>query len=124
MTKLEALADAIKTYEGWWPLSRSWRNNNPGNLRYSKFQAGNSGNYSYFSSFASGWLALWWDLWKKCRGETVTGLNGNSTLLELFYKWAPWSDGNNPDAYANYVAARLKITTATPLKYFLEELTQ
>ena len=69
-----------------------------------------------------GWLALWYDLYKKCRGETITGLNGNSTLLELFAKYAPASDRNDPGAYARKVASDLFISTAYPLSWFLEDL--
>ena len=122
MTRLEALADAIKTYEGWWWGSKSWRHNNPGNLRWSKFQTGQKNGFAYFNSFATGWLALWYDLWKKCRGETVTGLTGDSTLLNLFEKWAPWSDGNNPERYADYIAKLLGVTTKTPLRFFIEDI--
>lgn len=119
MTRLEKLADAIRKHEGWYPYSRSWRNNNPGNLRWSKFQTGQKDNFAYFDSFASGWLALWWDLYCKSTGRTRTKLTGESSLIELFAVWAPRSDRNNPLAYANQIAKQLNITTETKLKWFL-----
>ena len=32
---LTLLCEGMKTYEGWYPGSRSYRNNNPGNCKYS-----------------------------------------------------------------------------------------
>ena len=121
MTRLEALADAIKKQEGWYPFSRSWRNNNPGNLRYSHFQKGTRNGYAYFSSFTAGWLGLYWDLWLKCSGNSKTYLSPQYTLLDLINVWAPTSDGNKPREYANAIAKRLKIPTNTKLYWFLKE---
>ena len=120
MNRLEALADAIQWYEGWKMGSISWRNNKPGNLRWSRFANGTRANFATFNSYIVGWIALWYDLHMKCLGKTRTGLNGNSTLLALFNVWAPSSDGNDPDAYARAVARRLKIPATTPLRWFLE----
>lgn len=122
MTRLEALADAIKTYEGWFPFSRAWRNNNPGNLRFSRFQTGRRGGFAYFASYATGWLALWYDLWAKCTGNTRTGLGPRSTLLDLCRVWAPEANGNDPTAYATFIAKRLNVYITTPLKWFLEDI--
>lgn len=122
MTRLESLADAIKKHEGWFPFSRSWRNNNPGNLRGSKLQSGTAGGFATFPNYASGWLALWWDLWCKCTGRTSTKLNGESTLLSLFEVWAPKSDGNDPYAYAIEVGTYLEISIHTKLKWFVEDV--
>jgi len=122
MNRLESLAEAIKTYEGFYPFSRSWRNNNPGNLRRSKFAIGSSGGFAKFSSFASGWLGLWWDLYCKCTGNTGTALSGESSLLDLFEVWAPRSDANDPFTYANWVANRLGVAIETKLKWFIADV--
>ncbi len=122
MTKLERLCEAIKEYEGWHFMSRSWRNNNPGNLKYSKFQSGHDGTFAKFNSFGRGWLALYWDLFCKCTGNTKTGLNKESDLYNLFNIWAPRSDNNEPNLYAEFVAKKLEISPNTKLSYFLEDL--
>lgn len=122
MTRLESLCDAIKTYEGWYMFSRSWRNNNPGNLRWSKFQSGVSGGFASFHNFATGWLALWYDLWKKCNGQTSTGLNSEKTLYNLISVWAPAEDGNAVAPYAKFVAERVGCEINTKLGWFLEDL--
>ena len=119
MTRLESLCAAIQKNEGWYPLSRSWRNNNPGNLRSSPFASSARGGFAQFANYASGWLALWWDVWMKCQGRTRTGLTPNSTLLDLATAWAPASDGNHPAAYAAKLAAQLQISIYTRLEYFL-----
>lgn len=122
MTRLEALCAAIQKNEGWYPLSRSWRNNNPGNLRSSPFAASVSGGFARFASYASGWLGLWWDVWMKCQGKTVTGLGPNSTLQDLARVWAPTSNANDPDQYAAKLATQLKLDIYTPLRYFTNDL--
>lgn len=122
MTRLEALCDAIKTFEGWYPFSRSWRNNNPGNLRHSKFQSSYAGGFAKFPNFATGWLALWYDVYKKCIGETQTALRPTSSLYDFFNVWAPGSDGNQPHVFTEWVARRLKIPPETKLKYFTDDL--
>ena len=108
--------------EGWTPGSRSWRNNNPGNLRWSKFQKGQRDGFAYFESFAAGWLALWFDLFCKCQGKTSTGLTGESNLFQLFDKWAPASDGNDPTKYALTVAVRLGVSPFEKLKWFIADV--
>src|SRR5206468_10792525 len=58
---LSAWADAIQEFEGWHPGSRSYRNNNPGNLKGGG-QAGAVGQddegHTIFSSYAAGRKAL------------------------------------------------------------------
>ena len=122
MSRLETLAEAIKRYEGWFPLSRSWRHNNPGNLRWSKFQTDNKDNFAVFANYASGWLGLWYDLWIKCSGRSITGLKPTSTIYDLFAVWAPSEDSNDPRAYALWVANFLNVGPTTQLKYFLEDI--
>jgi hypothetical protein len=86
------------------------RNNNPGNLR------GADGRFRSFATLNEGWQALVNDLLAKMTGRTRTGLNGSSTLLELFRVYAPVGDGsNNPATYANNVAARLGVSVSTPI---------
>jgi len=107
--------------EGWFKGSRSWRNNNPGNLRRGKFQSGQRDGFAYFRFYIIGFFALYWDLRQKAKGNTVTNLTGDSTLLELFEVYAPADDGNNPQGYAEAVARRLQIPTSTKLSWFLSQ---
>ncbi len=122
MTRLEMLAEAIKSAEGWYPFSRSWRNNNPGNLRFSVFEAGKSGGFAYFQSFAAGWLALWYDLLCKCNGKTRTGLTSDSTLRDLAFIWAPPGDGNDTEKYLKTLEEKMGISRFTKLAWFVNDI--
>ena len=107
----EKFVNAIIKHEGWLPAneerkfngSRSFRNNNPGNLRSSPFANGKAGNFATFANAEIGRKALVWDLKKKSIGETRTGLTGESTLADLIRVYAPESDGNKTDAYIQAV---------------------
>lgn len=128
MFKIERLMYAMAEFEGWKDVisdpagmgSRSYRHNNPGNLRSSPFEIGNKGNFAVFNTTADGFAALKWDLVQKCKGKTVTGLNGQSTLRDLIYKWAPPSDKNTPELYLNAVIKMTGFTADTKLEYFLK----
>ena len=121
MTRLEQLCEAIKSYEGWYWGSRSWRNNNPGNLRFSIFQSGQKDGFAVFPSSKAGYWALWWDLFQKCRGYTVTGLNRDKTLENLINVWAPPSE-NDTLIYVGAVSKQLNIPPSTKLSYFLKDI--
>lgn len=115
MLKLERLTLAMAEFEGWNTSienkngigSISWRNNNPGNLRSSPFGYGIKDGFVVFNTEAAGWAAFRWDIIQKANGNTSTGLNGQSTLRDLIFKWAPASDNNYPE---NYLKAVVKMT--------------
>jgi len=56
-----------------------------------------------FRTEQDGWAAFRWDIRQKAQGKTVTGLDGDSTLRELIFVWAPPQDGNNTEAYLSDV---------------------
>lgn len=115
---------AIAEHEGWMPPSekngfkgsRSYRNHNPGNLRSSPFAHSTDGGYAVFANDFVGFNALQWDLLQKSRGNTVTGLNGKSTLRELIYVWAPPSDSNDTEAYIRSVVRATGLPESTSLE--------
>lgn len=107
---LECLADAIMEYEGWHVGSRSWRNRNPGNLRYGPNRLGNDGHgYSVYASLITGYKDLLSDLEVKVSGKSKHNLTPKSTLQDLFDVYAPRADNNQPNKYAEFVAARLSV---------------
>lgn len=105
---IDTLALAIQQQEGWYPGSRSYRNNNPGNLIYVG-QSGSSGpdaqGFAVFPDYASGYAAL------------IHQINLDAGRGYTFYEWmaryAPSSDGNNPGSYAQVLAAALGTTPDT-----------
>lgn len=110
--KLLSLAEAIKKHEGWGPddlatlnaneETPAFRNNNPGNLTYSPWAMGNRGRFAYFYNEKIGEMALLWDLYQKCTGNTATGLNRNSTLEQLVTVYAPPIE-NNTGNYIKFI---------------------
>lgn len=123
------LAWAIGQVEGWDPLkgggpsgadpTLASRNHNPGNLRSSPFQVGTGNGFAIFYNDATGWFALSWDLWKKARGETRTGLNGENTIEDLIRVYAP-SRENDTDAYIIAVEKWSGFFRSTQLKELLQ----
>jgi hypothetical protein len=79
-------------------------NNNPGDLHDPS-----TGAFQNFSNPGQGFAALLNDLQNKIKGNTKTGLNGNSTLMDFAAKWAPDSDGNNSGNYAANLANSLGV---------------
>jgi murein DD-endopeptidase MepM/ murein hydrolase activator NlpD len=101
----------MRLYEG----SFAWLNNNPGNItglpggadwgQYpDKF---NWHNFLIFPTWGAGYDAIALVL----RSPNYVDLS----ILNAFKKYAPESDGNNPVAYANAVAAALGVPVSTPV---------
>ena len=126
--KIQALMLAIAEHEGWEPPapgklpngSRAYRHHNPGNLRRSPYAHSIVDNFAVFSSDFVGFMALHWDIMQKARGQTVTGLTGQSTIRDLIYVWAPPSDNNDTEAYVQSVVQRMGVTSTTTLAEIFE----
>ena len=140
MNKLDRLCEAICFHEGWRPGSRSYRNCNPGNLRWSKFEDSHEGDwstgdrYSIFRSIGAGFTALRYDLMCKATGKTSAwhdadkdgvkdqgeGLTPDDTLSELFKVYAPEEDQNDPTSYAIQACRRSCLNTTDALSSLME----
>lgn len=109
--KIDILCRAIAEHEGWFAPgeggfkegSRSYRHHNPGNLRSSPFAKRIQDGYAVFTNDIIGMHALQWDIIQKAKGNTVTKLNGDSTLAQLIEVYAPTADANNPIQYLLHV---------------------
>lgn len=91
--------------------TRSWRNNNPGNLRNSPFSIrhgslGEAGGFAVFPSEDAGWRALL----SLLRGPTFQGL----TLDRMIARYAP-PDENDTPAYRDFIENRLGVSEETRL---------
>lgn len=126
--QIEYLLLAIRDHEGWYCPghtkypngSVAYRNHNPGNLRSSPFQRGQREGFAYFESDLVGFMALHWDIMQKARGNTVTGLNKNSTLRDLIFTYAPPSDNNNSEQYLQQVVKKTGFKETTTLGEIFE----
>lgn len=88
--------------------ARGIRNNNPGNLEYSKTnpwigQTGDDGRFAKFETPEHGIRALGRNLLSYQR-------QGIDTVSDIINRWAPSSDNNNTDAYIKAVCAQLGVT--------------
>ena len=110
---VQGIAAAIQQMEGWFPGSRSYLNNNPGNLRSGPGMTGTAGGYAVFPDVATGQAAL--------DAQVQSNIDRGLTLQQFFAGgngypgYAPSADNNNPTAYANFVAGQVGIDTSTPL---------
>jgi len=97
------------------------RNNNPGNLTET---VNGQTQLAKYSTIEEGYSKMVSDLDAKKSGKSKTGLNGESTVLDLTKVYAPKDDnktallkGNDPEKYAQKIADTLGIDINTPLKY-------
>lgn len=109
-TKIQMFADAIERYEN---MDVSY--NNPGALRWSKFQSDSRNGFSVFPSYEIGRKALEFQIEIAVNG-TSNVYSPQDTILSFFEKYAPSSDNNDPLAYAQYVADYLGIDIETQIK--------
>ncbi|WP_372451310.1 hypothetical protein [Cedecea davisae] len=88
--------------------ARGIRNNNPGNLEYSKAnpwvgQAGDDGRFAKFETPEHGIRALGRNLLSYQR-------QGIDTVNDIINRWAPAKDGNNTESYIKAVCDQLGVT--------------
>jgi hypothetical protein len=101
MDPLEVIADAIMSFEGWKPGSRSYRNRNPGNLEGG--EKVDAKNYDVFPTFIEGYQALLNELEAKFSGNNKHGIGPTSTMSALMNIYAPPSDNNPTTAYCIFI---------------------
>lgn len=99
--------------------SRSYRNCNPGNLKYINNMyltiGHDSAGFAKFASYKDGFTALKNKVFKACNGESSVYFP-NDTILQFFQKYAPTSDGNYPEKYAKFVADKLGVDVSFQIK--------
>lgn len=118
---MDKWADAIQHFEGWFPGSKSFRNNNPGNIRYigQKRAIGqDSTGFCIFASYDEGRKELMDLLTRAASGKS--GLyRPTMTLLDFYNVYAPTSDNNYPEVYAKAVAKMIGVPVTTQIKNLL-----
>ncbi len=104
---LERMAEAIKRFEGWFPGSVSYRNNNPGNLKF-RGQPGAIGQdeqgHAIFDTYENGWKALLNQLRLIIYGGSQV-YKPDMTFYDVFSRYAE----ANSKEYAEFVAASLGV---------------
>ena len=107
---LQTVASTIQQIEGWAPGTRSYRNQNPGNLRCAN-QAGMIGcdpqGFAIFPDYQTGLTAE--------ENQIQLDANRGLSIQDFIAKYAPASDGNNPTSYAAQLAAASGLSVTDPL---------
>ncbi len=116
-------------YEGWAPIAHpsakgggptiSYRNHNPGNLRYSIFQLGTRGGFAVFYNDDTGMFAMRWDLIYKCRGKSRHINAETATLRELIRVWSA-AKGKSLDNYVNFVCKRTGLSSEMNIRELIK----
>ena len=119
--KITAFCKAIQNHEGWFEGSRSWRNNNPGNLRYcSQALAINfdDKNFAVFANYNDGFTTLK-NMIRNAAGGKSKVYKPTMTIADFFKVYAPAEDNNDPDAYAKAVAKAINADISMQIKELL-----
>lgn len=105
------MAQAIRDFEGWHEGSRSFRNNNPGNIK------GRDGRFLTFKTPEEGMEYLQDYLRRACTGKHAA-YKPSMTLRDFFSVYAP--DGEPIlSNYTSYVAQKMKVYPSKRLSEFV-----
>lgn len=118
---IKTFCEAIQTHEGWYQGSRSYRNSNPGNVKYvgqAKAIGQDENGFAIFNNYTDGFNYLMIMVRNACSGLSNVH-NPNETILEFFGKYAPSGDGNDVSVYATYVASKVGVSINTQIKELL-----
>jgi hypothetical protein len=116
-SRIKDWATAIQEWEGYYPGSRSYRNKNPGNLKFAgqAFAIGKDDeNHAIFDTYQHGRDALIRQLTLAAKGQSIA-YQPTMTIIEFQSKYAE----ANGIGYANYVAKRLGIPPSTKISSLL-----
>lgn len=112
---ISVMAAAIQKFEGYYPGSISYTNNNPGNLKYAgqPFAVGQDQfGHAIFDTYEHGWNALINQLEAIFQNKYPNLYNTDMTLYDLFSVYAT----GNSTQYAEFVASALGVDPNTQLK--------
>lgn len=134
MTLLDRFCAAIKTREGYFAPGEnsryptgtiSWKNKNPGNLRYNPKAplrlaiGGDRTGYAIFKTYEDGWTTL-----RRMVSNAASGLSKvyhpDMTILQFFQVYAPGTDNNDPQSYAEEVAFKIAKDTSFKISGLLD----
>lgn len=116
---------AIQQFEGYLNPKQyppdgtlAYRQNNPGNLRWSPFEDGSANGFAVFDTYEKGFNALLHQLRIAATGESRV-YTPDMTLQRFFEVYAPSSDNNYPEKYAAFVAKQLGLPVGTRISQLI-----
>ena len=117
-------AKAIEKFEGYYEGSRSYRNCNPGNLKYTLFGRDvlamigkDDKGFGIFSTYDAGFRALCKFL-IMAKEDKLRSYRPDMTLYDFFSTYAPSNDDNDPLNYAKIIAKKLDV----PVNYKIKDI--
>lgn len=119
-SKLDLWAQAVQKFEGWSPSTLSFKNNNPGNLKFigqSSALGADSRGFAVFRDYEAGLEALKAQLRHCATKSTYYKPDGDLNAWAAVY--APASDNNQPTIYAKFVADYIGVPISTKIKDLL-----
>ena len=123
-TLLDKFCEGIQSFEGWTPNSRSWRNCNPGNIKYGSLakELGAYGQddlgFAKFADSKSGFQALKEFVSLACRNK-LKAYKADMTIYQYFCTYAPSNDGNSPIIYSKSVAKKCGLSITDKISNLL-----
>ena len=104
-------AKAVQEFEGWYEGSKSWRNNNPGNIKDVK------GNFKVFKTYEEGFNYLKDYITRACTGRHKA-YSPTFTIKDFIKVYAPPSENSDASIrnYANHIIKKLGVEETTQLK--------
>ena len=115
MFNINKIAQAIMGFEGYFEGSVSFRNHNPGNLKYLK-QPGTIGKddlgFAVFDTFESGYRALYKLISGWYKGTNNDTYHPDMTIYEVFQRYST----TDSKPYAEYVAKQIGVAPTTKLR--------
>ena len=117
ISKNEAASKNAKAAAGSKGMTRGIRNNNPLNIRHStnRWQGMSvhqtDRSFVQFTSRKYGYRAAFVLI------RNYIGLHHANTIAKIIARWAPSSDGNNTQAYTQFVGKTSGIKVNTPLRF-------
>lgn len=99
---------AIQSFEGWFKDSRSWKGNNPGNIK------NKDGSFMLFPSYEAGFSYLREYVKRVGKGKHFA-YPQNCDIKTFFSIYAPSYDKNNPTQYADFVCQKTGLTLETKI---------
>lgn len=92
--------------------SRSWRNNNPGNIRNATYQIGSAGGFAIFDSYETGYNAII---------DLLTSDNYiNLSIIDAISRYAPPNE-NDTENYQKMIANFTRLDTSRLLTELSQE---
>lgn len=123
---LNKLCMAIQEYEGWEPGSRSFRNENPGNIDFEHQEFAvletipkgynEKPVFACFDTYAHGYGALY-DLWERICSGKVQEYTSSMTLETAMQVYN--GEGQNSIDYAAFIATKLGVPVDTQISTFV-----